>query len=874
MKNKGFTLVELLVTISILGILTVIAIPTLRALQTSNAKTQYESYKKSLNVSGKLYNDSYSDDLFGQAEYGCQRVELTELMYKKVAKDIELKDVTCNIKTKDSFVLVRKFNKEYKYGSFLYCENNNHVEQYSDKDYDVELTSCVNDSGAPTVTVNVVEPKDESGSADERYAKNKSAIIVLSDNYGFTANQSVKYAWSTASTASSVAASSWKTYKYNNAVKKSTGGLVTLKSASLNMPDNTTGKYYLYVTPVKVQNILNNSFTETQRFGPFRFDHTAPGCGQITVTPSIANGAASKTLSFAFTYASALDDLKTFKFQLSYDNGSHWETAFIANQKTTTSYTVTKDGRIKYKITDLEDFALNKTNECSASSGTYIRDNVAPVCTLTGPASLNYNAVGSYTYTCTDALSGISSKTLASSNFSLSKLSWDSVSGASAVTNGFKYTVKAKATGSSGNATITANEGVFVDKAGNKSNKVTATTALKKAPVAAPTNSYCKSVTYTGSSQTLTKTPGTGYTFSGNTGTNAGSYNVTATLKANYVWSDGTTAAKKFTCTIAKAKTAKTGSCYGRTYNGSSQTLMGGGSYVSYSGNTRTAAGSQTVTIKSDSNHTFSDGATSKTKSCSIARAKSATTGNCYGRTYNGNSQTLMGGGSHVSYTNNTRTAAGNQTVTITAGSNYAFSDGTTSKTKSCSIARKKSATTGSCRSNLKYNGSNQTLASGGANVTYSNNSQKGPGTFTVGVTAKSNYAFSDGTTSKSLRCTISQSCPGPAEVSGSSGTSAIPSQYSVIIEGKQKSGTCNVQYRCHIHVNQGHFWGSFLQTGNFGGGCTLNGPGDYCWSDWYTVSASCGQRKSITCSAGYYRSGGGQVYAEATVSITPQSGC
>jgi len=874
MKNKGFTLVELLVAISILAILTVLAIPTLRAFQTSNTKTQYEHYKKSLNVSGKLYNDSYSDDLFGQAEYGCQRVDLTELMYKKVAKDIELKNVTCNIKTKDSFVLVRKFNNEYKYGSYLYCENDKNIEQYSDKDYDVELTSCVNDSGIPSVTVNVVESKNESGATDERYAKNKSAVIVLSDNYGFTANQSVKYAWSTASTVSSVTASSWKTYKYNNAVKRSTGGLVTLKSTSLNMPDNTTGRYYLYVAPVKVQNILNNSFTETQRFGPFRFDHTAPGCGQITVTPSIANGAASKTLSFAISYASALDDLKSYKFQLSYDNGTHWETAFIGNQTNTTSYTVTKDGRIKYKITDLEDFALNKTNECTASAGTYIRDNVAPVCTLTGPASLNYNAVGSYTYTCTDALSGITSKTLSSSNFTLSKLTWDSVSAPSTVTNGFKYTVKGKANASSGSATITAKEGVFEDKAGNKSNKVTATTTLKKAPVAAPTASYCRNLTYNGSEQTLTTTAGTGYTFSGNKKTNAGTYTVTATLKANYVWSDGTTGNKTFRCTIARSKTATTGNCYSRTYNGSSQTLAGGGAHVTYSGNSRTVAGSQTVTISAVANYAFSDGTLSKTKSCSIAKAKTATTGSCYSRTYNGSSQTLAGGGSFVSYSGNSRTAAGTQTVTVNSDSNHTFSDGRTSKSLSCSIARSKTATTGSCIRNLRYNGNNQTLASGATHASYSGNSKKGPGTFNVGVTANTNYAFSDGTTSKTLRCSITQSCPGQQSATGSTATGPIPSQYKVVVEMRQKSNSCNVQYRCYIHVTQGDFWSSFIQMGNFANGCTIRTPGNYCDTGWIDMSASCGRSVSKFCDAGYYRSSGGTVYSSATASITPQNGC
>ena len=69
----------------------------------------------------------------------------------------------------------------------------------------------------------------------------------------------------------------------------------------------------------------------------------------------------------------------------------------------------------------------------------------------------------------------------------------------------------------------------------------------KKAAVPSATNR-----TYNGSSQTGVPA-GEGYTISGNTGTNAGSYTATATLKPGYVWSDGTTGAKKIPWKIAAA---------------------------------------------------------------------------------------------------------------------------------------------------------------------------------------------------------------------------------------------------------------------------------------------------------------------------------
>lgn len=69
-----------------------------------------------------------------------------------------------------------------------------------------------------------------------------------------------------------------------------------------------------------------------------------------------------------------------------------------------------------------------------------------------------------------------------------------------------------------------------------------------------PTSSdYCKPyLEYTGESQTLTLAPATGFTFSNNTGINAGNYNVTATLSNGYTWSDNTTENKTITCSISK----------------------------------------------------------------------------------------------------------------------------------------------------------------------------------------------------------------------------------------------------------------------------------------------------------------------------------
>ena len=75
---------------------------------------------------------------------------------------------------------------------------------------------------------------------------------------------------------------------------------------------------------------------------------------------------------------------------------------------------------------------------------------------------------------------------------------------------------------------------------------------LKKATI--PTESFCNDLTYNGTEQTLTKSPGEGYVFSNNKKSAAGTYLVNAVLLDGYQWSDETLTTKGFPCTIKKKK--------------------------------------------------------------------------------------------------------------------------------------------------------------------------------------------------------------------------------------------------------------------------------------------------------------------------------
>ena len=56
MKNKGFTLIELLVAITIMGIIVLMALPSVRRVQLDNKEQKYVAYEKTLKtaIDGKF----------------------------------------------------------------------------------------------------------------------------------------------------------------------------------------------------------------------------------------------------------------------------------------------------------------------------------------------------------------------------------------------------------------------------------------------------------------------------------------------------------------------------------------------------------------------------------------------------------------------------------------------------------------------------------------------------------------------------------------------------------------------------------------------------------------------------------------------------
>ncbi|MBR6948807.1 MAG: type II secretion system protein [Bacilli bacterium] len=343
-RNRGFTLVEVIVTIVILGITTTIALPIVSNLQSQLNNNKYKVYNESLESSAKLYTDSYDYDMFGRKLQGCVKISYDELSNKKLLKDIELdKNISCN--NNDTYVIVIKTNDTYTYQSSLKCtdENGNVVYEKSDVHNDCPET---NDENHISIVPSPDSQPTPVNSLNEK--------IRVNSSYGFCSNISFKYQW----IGEGVENTDATLYEFKNA-ESTIINSTHIDTKSIKIP-NKSGTYTLKIVPEHVCDAQSNNFYTSNYYEPdkkFIFDFVPP---TISVNSDINKSTNNVTLSLT-------DNMGVSKYAFVTDDepsNSDWKNIDSCSDKKNCSMTISvPEGNYNFFVKDQAGNKANVTKE-------------------------------------------------------------------------------------------------------------------------------------------------------------------------------------------------------------------------------------------------------------------------------------------------------------------------------------------------------------------------------------------------------------------------------------------------------------------------------------------------------------------------------
>ena len=248
-NQKGFTLIELLVTIVVLGIVTAMAIPMVSKIKDAQDGQKYKTYLNSMEYSAKLYVDSYKEDLFGNAENGCQVIKYSDLKAKKLIKDIGIEDVSCD--SDDSLVYVEKNGNSFKYYIKAHCNG----EDYKSDNYK-EMSECEAKFDT-TFSINVdpeyYKDKDKRKLSIDITIKNERGINPYMDvEYWFEKTKD-SYGGASATTPKKLPLQVMSEAEQKERINSGSGSTIEAKATivtptpSDNMNEYMSGEYKLYL---------------------------------------------------------------------------------------------------------------------------------------------------------------------------------------------------------------------------------------------------------------------------------------------------------------------------------------------------------------------------------------------------------------------------------------------------------------------------------------------------------------------------------------------------------------------------------------------------------------------------------------------------
>jgi len=262
-KRKGFTLVELLVVIVILGIITGISIPLIRRVSQNLTEKKYLTYMDSIKQSTKLFVDSYTEDLFGHEKTGCAIIQYSQLEEKGLLKDFQEDNITCN--SKETFVRVVKIDDKYGYVVSLGCggkKSDGTIKKIDVKYPEEDVTKELCGKDAPKFGFTFT-PDYYS---EHRY-QGRNITVTLTSSTGIGEDVEILYNFSTAQDEAHLLNSNWEklpiTIEGGNKQKKliEDGNYIEINSEQIQTPKGYTGDLYVVLKVKKLTNLFGSTWT-------------------------------------------------------------------------------------------------------------------------------------------------------------------------------------------------------------------------------------------------------------------------------------------------------------------------------------------------------------------------------------------------------------------------------------------------------------------------------------------------------------------------------------------------------------------------------------------------------------------------------------